>query len=151
MSLSGLELPLPFIGWLFALGSAAALVLGALMIAALLRAGDLERRYLTFSFWNDALLTFIWVLGLAGGIGVLRLQPWGRYLLELFCWALIVLLLLSTTTRLYAISHPGESEARPNWVGAIAGVTLVLVPVLAMCAATIITLRGDAARVAFSQ
>jgi hypothetical protein len=147
-----MELPLTLIGWLFTLGSAAALVLGGLMIAALLRAGEPERRYLTFSFWNDALLTFIWVLGLAGGIGVIRLRPWGPYVLELFCWALIVLLPLSALSRLYALRSAEErGEPRANWVGAIAGVTLILVPVLVLCVATIVTLRGDAARAAFTQ
>jgi hypothetical protein len=150
MSLSQMELPLPLIGWLFTLVSIAALVLGALMIAALLRAGDLERRYLTFSFWNDALLTGIWVLGLAGGIGVLRLQPWGRYVLELFCWALMVLILLSAASRLYTMKN-SQSEARPNWIGAVAGVLLILTPVLVICVATIVTLRSDAARAAFTQ
>ena len=99
-------LPLPFIGWFFTLFSAAALALGAVLILMLLRSGGLQRRYLGYSFWNDLLLTAIWVLGLAGGIGVLRLQPWGRHLLELFCWALIVLASLSAASRLYALKQP---------------------------------------------
>jgi len=137
-----MELPLPFIGWFFTLFSVAALVLGALVILALARAGDMQRNMLTFSFWNDVLLAGVWVMGLAGGIGVIRLESWGRYVLELFCWALIVLILLSAATRLYAISHPREGEPRVNWVGAIAGATLIVFPIVVICAATIVTLRS---------
>ena len=92
----------------------------------------------------------IWVLGLAGGVGVLRAEPWGRYLTELFCWALIVLVLLSAATRLYALRQEATQGAPVNWLGAIAGVTLILVPVLAICAATIVTLRSPEAMKAFS-
>jgi len=145
-----MELPLAFIGWFFTLMSAAALTVGALLISMLVRAGNLERRYLEYSFWNDFVLGAIWVLGLAGGIGVIRLQPWGRYLLELFCWALIVLVLLSAATRLYALRQPGPDSEPVNWMGAIAGAALILVPVIAICAATIVTLRSPATLRAFS-
>lgn len=145
-----MELPLAFIGWLFTLASAGALALSALLIATLLKAGDPSRRYLSYSLWNDLVLGAIWVLGLAGGIGVIRLQPWGRYLLELFCWALIVLVLLSAATRLSALRQPRPDSEPVNWVGAIAGVTLILVPVIAICAATIVTLRSPQTLKAFS-
>ncbi|HEY6865119.1 MAG TPA: hypothetical protein VI319_14565, partial [Burkholderiales bacterium] len=69
-----MQLPLGFIGWFFALFSVAALALGVIVIAALARAGAAQRNYLTFSFWNDVLLAGIWVMGLAGGIGVIRLE-----------------------------------------------------------------------------
>jgi hypothetical protein len=136
-----MELPLAFIGWFFTLFSTAALLLGAVLIIAILGAGERQRNYLTFSFWNDALLAGIWVMGLAGGIGVIRLEAWGRYILELFCWALIVLVLLSAATRLYALSRPREGEPPVNWVGAVAGATLIVVPILVVCAGTIVTLR----------
>lgn len=145
-----MELSLAFIGWFFTLTSVGALVFGGLLVLMLVRAGDLERRYLSYSIWNDLVLGAIWVLGLAGGIGVIRLQPWGRYLLELFCWALIVLLLLSAASRLYALRQPDPGLAPVNWLGAVAGITLVLVPVLAICAATIVTLRSPEAMKAFS-
>src|SRR6267378_823935 len=125
-----MELSLAFIGWFFTLTSAGALVLGAALIP---------------------MLAAIWVLGLAGGIGVIRLQPWGRYLLELFCWALIVLLPLSAASRLYALrQQPDPGQPRVNWLGAIASITLILIPVLAICAATIVTLRSPEAMKAFS-
>lgn len=145
-----MELPLTFIGWFFTVTSAAALALGAALILMLLNAGGLERRYLSYSYVNDVMLAAVWVLGLAGGIGVIQLQPWGRYLLELFCWALMVLLALSAATRLYALKRAAPDGQPVNWLGAIAGITLVLIPVLAICAATIITLRSPEALKAFS-
>jgi len=145
-----LDLSLAFIGWFFTLTSAAALVLGAALIAMLATAGDLHRRYLSYSIWNDLALVAIWVLGLAGGIGVIRLQPWGRYLLELFCWALIVLLPLSAASRLYALRQPGQGRPPVNWLGAVGGITLILIPLIAICAATIVTLRSPEAMKAFS-
>ena len=145
-----MELPLAFIGWFFTLICALALAVGAALIAIMARAGDLQRRYLSYSIWNDLVLAAIWVLGLAGGIGVLRIEPWGRYLTELFCWALIVLALLSAASRLYALRQPDPDAPSVNWLGAIAGVTLVLIPILAICAATIVTLRSPEAMKAFS-
>jgi hypothetical protein len=145
-----MELPLAFIGWFFTLISAAALVIGAVLIAMLVRDGDLSRRYLSYSYLNDLVLAAVWVLGLAGGIGVIRLQPWGRYLLELFCWALIVLLVLSAASRLYALRQPNPDVPPVNWLGAVAGITLILIPVIAICVATIVTLRSPEAMKAFS-
>jgi hypothetical protein len=145
-----MEISLAFIGWFFTLIPAAALLVGAALVVILFNAGDLQRRYLGYSIWNDLVLLTIWVLGLAGGIGVLRLEPWGIYLTELFCWALIVLVLLSATTRLYALKQEATQGAPVNWLGAIAGITLILIPVLAICAATIVTLRSPEAMKAFS-
>ena len=141
-------LPLALVGWIFTLLSAAALVVGAILILAMHRAGELQRRFLAKTVWNDMLLFAIWVLGLAGGLGVIGRQPWGRNILEFFCWTLIGLLLLTAATRLYAAKSLPPEE-RENRVGAIAGVTLVLVPILVLCAATIYTLRSEAARQAF--
>jgi hypothetical protein len=141
-------LPLALVGWLFTLLSAAALIVGAILIMAMHRAGELQRRFLVKTAWNDMLLFAIWVLGLAGGLGVIGRRPWGRDILEFFCWTLIVLLLLSAATRLFA-AKAQPPEERASWVGAIAGVTLVLVPILVLCAATIYTLRSEVARQAF--
>src|SRR5712691_4933115 len=111
-----MELSLAFIGWFFALTSAGALVLGAALIAMLANAGDLQRRYLSYSIWNDLVLAAI--------------------------WALIVLLPLSAAFRLYALRQPDPGQPPVNWLGAIGGITLILIPVLAICAATIVTLRS---------
>jgi len=145
MSVESLQLPLALIGWLFTLVSIAALALSVVLIGALLKSGAHGQRMLSYSFVNDFVLAGIWVLGLAGGIGVLKLAPWGRYLLELFCWALIVLAPLSAATRMYALKQ-GEHDAPVNWLGAIAGVILVIVPILVICAATIVTLRSPEAQ-----
>jgi hypothetical protein len=90
----------------------------------------------------------IWFLGLVGGIGVLRLSPWGRDLLEFFCWTLIALVLMSAATRLYAFKRLPPDE-RMSWVGAVSGLLVVLIPVIAVCAAAIVTLRSDATRAVF--
>jgi hypothetical protein len=144
-----LALPLPFIGWFFTVASVLALGLGAMLIMALHRAGELERRFLSRTVWNDAALFAIWVLGLAGGIGVLALKPWARHILEFFCWSLIVLLALSVATRIYVLKRQ-PSAAPVSWVPAIAGLFVVLIPLVAICAATIVTLRSEAARQAFA-
>jgi hypothetical protein len=147
--MEALQLPLPVLGWIFTIASVLALAIGALLIVAMHRSGELERRFLARTAWNDMALFGIWILGLAGGIGVLRLAPWGRDVLELFCWTLIALVLLSAATRLYAMNRlpPGE---RGSWVGAIAGVLVVLIPVIAVCATALVTLRSEAARAAFA-
>ena len=142
-------LPLVLVGWLFTLLSAGALVLGGLIIAAMHRAGELQRRFLAASAWNDMALFAIWILGLAGGIGVLQGRAWGRDLLEFFCWTLIVLVLLSAVNRLYAVRRQSATEP-VNWVGSIAGITLIAMPLVVLCAAGIVTLRSDAVRQVFA-
>jgi hypothetical protein len=144
-----LALPLPAVGWIFTIASALALAAGAMLIMSLHRAGELQRRFLARTAWNDMALFGIWILGLAGGIGVLRLRPWGRDLLEFFCWTLIALLLMSAATRLYTLKHLPREE-RVSWVGAASGLLVVLVPVIVLCAAAIVTLRSEAARAAFA-
>jgi len=147
--MQGLQLPLPVIGWFFTIASVLALAVGALLIMALHRSGELQRRFLARTAWNDMALFAIWILGLAGGIGVLRMRPWGRDLLEFFCWTLLALTLLSAGTRLYAMKHLPPEE-RGSWVGAIAGVLVVLIPVIALCATALVTLRSEAVRAAFA-
>lgn len=141
-------LPLALVGWLFTLLSAAALIVGAMLVMAMHRSGELHRRLLAKTVWNDMALFGIWILGLAGGLGVIELRPWGRHVLEFFCWTLLALMLLSAATRLYAASRQPREE-RGSWVGAIAGVTLIAIPVVALCGVTIYTLRSEAARQAF--
>jgi hypothetical protein len=144
-----LTLPLPLIGWFYTVASVLALGLGAGLIMSLHRAGELERRFLSRTVWNDAALFGIWVLGLVGGIGVLALKPWGRHILEFFCWTLIVLVALSAATRLYLLKRHQAVEP-VSWVPAIAGLFVIAVPIVAICAATIVTLRSEPVRQAFS-
>jgi hypothetical protein len=143
------ELSLPFIGWFFTIASVLALGLGAVLIMSLHKAGELERRVLSRTAWNDVALFGIWFLGLVGGIGVIALKPWARHILEFFCWTLIVLVLLSAATRLYAVKRQRAVEP-VNWLPALAGLFVVAIPIVAICAATIVTLRSEAVRQAFS-
>ena len=138
-------LSLRFIGWFFTLIPAVALVVGAVILMSLYRSGGLERRYAEQSVWNDLVLLTIWVAGLMGGIGVLLGQSWSRPLLEFFCWVLSALSLLSGATRLVSLKRT-SAGAPVNWISAIAGVLVVVAPIVALCAATILTLRGEAAR-----
>ncbi len=147
--MSTLELPLGLVGWLFTLLSAAALAAGALIIVAMHRAGELHRSFLAASAWNDMALFAIWILGLAGGIGVLRGSRWGRDMLEFFCWTLIALVLLSAFTRVVALKRQSAREP-VHWVGEVAGITLVVFPLVVLCLAGIATLRSDAARQVFA-
>lgn len=144
-----LSLPLPFIGWFFTIASVLALGLGAVLVMSLHKAGELERRVLSKTAWNDVALFGIWILGLAGGIGVIALKPWGRHILEFFCWTLIVLVALSAATRLYVLKRQ-RTPAPVNWLPAAAGLFVVVIPIVAICAATIVTLRSEAVRQAFS-
>lgn len=141
-------LSLSFIGWFFTLVSGVALIIGCWVIMSLHRAGELERRFLSVNALNDTILFGIWILGLAGGIGLLQGKTWSRYVLDFFCWVLIVLVLLSSGTRLYQLKR--QSEGRVNWFTAVGGVALVAVPILLLCAAAIITLRSPAVQQALS-
>ena len=131
-------LPLPAIGWLYTLVCSAALLLGAWLIIGLHLQGEAARRQLARSVLEDAVLFGIWILGLAGGVGVLLLQPWSRPLLEFFCWVIAVLTLFSAWTRL---------RATPVGQRGTLAVSLILfvVPILAVCGVTIYTLRGEEA------
>ena len=142
-------LSLRFIGWFFTLVPAAALLIGALILFRLFNAGGLARRYAEQSLWNDLNLIAIWTAGMMGGIGVLREKSWALWLLELFCWVLCVLVIMSGAHRLVALKR-AAGETRVNWVTAVAGVVVVALPILALCGATILTLRSDAARQALT-
>jgi hypothetical protein len=129
-------LDLALIGWLFSVTSGLALALGMLIIALHYRGGHARGR---IGEWlpGDLLLFAIWSLGLAGGIGVLLGKAWSRPALELFCWTLMVLLLMSCWTRLRA--EPAGRGMRA------VSMALFVVPVLAVCFATILTLRSESA------
>ena len=131
-------LPLPVIGWLYTIICSVALLLGAYIVAGLHLQGEAARGQLLKRVVEDAVLFGIWVLGLAGGIGVLLAKPWSRLLLEFFCWVLTALTLFSAYARLRA---PGVARR-----GTLAlSVALFVLPVLAVCGATIYTLRGEEA------
>ena len=133
MSLLDLEL----IGWLFSICSGIALAIGTWLIVALHYGGVGARKPLAKRVREDALLFGIWSLGLAGGIGVLFGKSWSRPVLELFCWTLMILLLMSCWSRLRLAPPPRV----------ILGLSMALfvTPIYAVCIATILTLRSEAA------
>jgi hypothetical protein len=130
-------LDLDVIGWLFSIGSGIALALGLWVIAFMHYGGVGARKPLLKRVLEDALLFGIWSLGLGGGIGVLLGKAWSRPALELFCWTLMVLLLLSCWSRLRTAPPPR----------AMLGLSMLLfvLPVAAVCIATILTLRSETA------
>ena len=127
-------LSLPAIGWLYTVLSAAALAFGAWLVVGVHYSGEAARQQLAARVIEDAVLFGIWMLGLAGGIGVLLGKSWSGAVLELFCWVLIVLVMLTAVSRFRAAPEPR----------AMLGLSLALfvLPVLALCAATIYTLRA---------
>jgi hypothetical protein len=130
-------LPLPVIGWLTILLSTVAIGLGAWLIIGIhLQGGELKSQ-LAARVLDDTLLFGIWILGLAGGVGVLLGKPWSRVALELFCWALIMLVLMASYSRLRV--------APPPRMQVFMGHLLFLIPIIAYCAATILTLRSETA------
>ncbi len=138
-------LSLAFIGWFFTLVPAAALLIGAAILFSLYQSGGLQRRYAEQSVWNDLVLLTIWSAGMLGGIGVLLGQSWSRPLLDFFCWVLSALAVLSGATRLYTLKRMAGG-AHIDWFKAVAGVLAMAVPIVALCAATIFTLRSETAR-----
>jgi hypothetical protein len=130
-------LPLEVIGWLFTIGCGIALLAGVWLTAGLQGSGAEARRALAERLLEDFILFSVWLLGLAGGVGVLLGKGWSRPALELFCWTLIVLLLLSAVRRFRAVAPPRV----------MLGLSLAafIAPVIAVCVATILTLRSEAA------
>lgn len=130
-------LNLKLIGWLYSVGSGGALALGLWLIVGLHLSDEAPRKTFAARLLDDSVLFGIWTLGLAGGIGVLLGQSWSRWALELFCWALMVLLLMSCWSRL-------RVAPRPRTVFALSMMLFVL-PIVAVCIATILTLRSPSA------
>ncbi len=132
MDLLGLQL----IGWLYSVVCGIALALGILIIGLYYRR-DGTREHAGKRILEDAVLFLIWLLGLAGGVGVLLGKAWSRPALELFCWTLMVLLLMSCWSRLQAAPPPRNMRALQ--------LALFVLPVLAFCIATVLTLRSETA------
>lgn len=130
-------LNLSLIGWLFTIASGLALVLGGWLIAVIHLRDEAARKELAARVLDDTVLFGVWILGLAGGVGVLLDKSWSRPVLELFCWVLMVLVTLSAI---------GRWRAAPRPRGLLAlSLVLFVVPIAAFCVATILTLRGETA------
>lgn len=128
-------LTLDLIGWIYALLCGGAILLGAWIIIAVHLRGD--RGALAARVMEDTILFGIWTLGLAGGIGVLLGRAWSRPVLELFCWAFSVLLLMNAWSRWRAAPPPRQRFTL--------SLVLFVVPVLVFTGATILTLRSETA------
>ena len=131
-------MPLAAIGWIAILLSGAAIVIGGWLIASLPLQGGAQREQLARRVIDDTVLFGIWFLGLAGGIGLLLEKSWSRWALELFCWVLAALVLMSSYSRLRVAEEPKSRV--------LMGHLLFIIPVIAFCAAAILTLRSDAAQ-----
>lgn len=130
-------LNLDLIGWLFSAGPGIALALGIWITIGLHNSGEGTRRYLVERALDDSLLFGIWILGMAGGVGVLHEKAWSRWVLELFCWTLMILMFLSAFTRWRAAPPPRGLL--------LLSLALFVPPLVAICVATILTLRGETA------
>lgn len=128
-------LPLPLIGWLYTLVCASALALGAWLVIGVHFSGEDARKELASRVTDDAILFGIWILGLAGGIGLLLGKAWSAVVLEFFCWVLMALIVLVAVSRFRA--------AEPPRITLVLSLALFVVPVLAFCGATIYTLRAS--------
>jgi hypothetical protein len=95
------------------------------------------RRHLAARVLDDSLLFGIWILGLVGGIGVLLEKSWSRWVLELFCWTLIILTFLSAYSR-WRVAPPPRNLL-------LLSLMLFVLPLVMICIATILTLRGETA------
>jgi len=130
-------LPLSVVGWLYAAGCGIAIVLGTWVTIGVYRIGEAGRRALAARLLDDMLLYSIWLVGMAGGVGVLVGKAWSRWVLELFCWVLIMLA---------SMSAYGRWRAKPPPRGLLLlSLTLFLAPLIIVCVATILTLRGETA------
>ena len=127
-------LPLRLIGWLYVIGCGLALALGAWLVIAAHLAGEETRRQLAARVLDDMLLFGVWLMGLAGGVGLLLEQSWSYLLLELFCWVLTVLAAMTAFTHWRAAPPPRGRLAL--------SLMLFVAPLVALCAATILTLRN---------
>ena len=130
-------LDLQLVGWLYTVGCGAALLIGTWLTIGMQMAGEKAKRELAARLLEDLLLYSIWLLGLAGGVGVLLGKGWSRPALELFCWALMILLGMSAAKR-YLVMPP------PRLMLGLS-LAVFIAPVIALCIATILTLRSEAA------
>lgn len=128
-------LPLPLIGWLYTLVCGSALALGAWLVMGVHFSGEDARKQLASRVIDDAMLFGIWILGLAGGIGILLGKSWSAVVLEFFCWVLMVLVVMTAVSRFRAAAPPRITLGL--------SLALFVVPVLAFCGATIYTLRAS--------
>lgn len=130
------ELPLAVIGWLFAVVSGIALAVGIWMIVGLHFSGPDARKHLASRVLDDSLLFGIWILGLAGSVGLLMGKSWSPAVMQFFCYTLMALVLISSWQRLRA-------APRPRTMFTIS-LLMFVVPIVLVCVASILSLRNEA-------
>lgn len=144
------ELSIIFIGWFFSAISLVVLTVGGMMLMHLYKTGRLTGAYLQERGAQEIVLIAIWLVGLAAGAGVIYHHSWSQWLLEYFCWVLIVLVVLSGSTRMANLKKEVPDISRRAFFNSLLGVLMFVLPVVLFCAATIFTLRGDEAREHFN-
>jgi len=142
-------LSLRFLGYFFTIVPLVALVAGALLLRVLFRQKKFTTKNLkNYSLWNDIILLGVWGIGFLGGFGVLNHKAWGGTFLEYFCWVLGVLTVANAATRLKMLHDEHARDPDPmklaiNWNAAIFAALMAVVPVVALCGATVYTLHSD--------
>jgi hypothetical protein len=129
-------LDLTLIGWLYAVVSGLVLVFGIVLVAMNYSRPE-TRAEAGKRILEDLVLFLIWLLGMVGGIGVLLGKGWSRPALELFCWTLMGLLVMTCWSRVRAMPPPYGMR--------LVQLALFVLPVVAVCIATILTLRSETA------
>lgn len=142
-------LDLNFIGWFYVTACGAVIFFGLCVFAMLYARGLIKERYKDYNLLNDVMLLMIWVIGFGGAMGVIDRSQWGQFLLQLFCWMLIALVVLSAASRMYTVYKLGEGVTKKDWMHIAMGISLFVVPIILFCVATILSLRSEAARTAF--
>ena len=118
---------------MYTIACAIALVVGAWLVIGVHFSGHEARKQLASRVIDDAVLFGVWILGLAGGIGVVLGKGWSGAVLEFFCWVVMVLVMMTAVSRFRA--------AEPPRITLALSLGLFVIPVLAFCGATIYTLR----------
>ena len=140
---------LDFIGWFYATACGIVILFGLAVFALLYARGTIKERYKDYNILNDVMLLMIWVIGFGGAIGVIDRSQWGQFLLQLFCWMLMALVVLSASSRMYTVHKLGQGVTKKDWIQMFISVTLFVLPIIVFCIATILSLRTEAARAAF--
>lgn len=136
------------IGGFYTLICLIALTGGIATLISLGRAGAAERAAVKRNAAKEALMFVLWAVGLVGGVGIMLHRSWGLYVLELFCYALVVMICMSIYGRYQDIKRRAADE-HINWLAAGAGLAIVGVPIMVIAYLTIAVLRSESFRAAF--
>lgn len=120
------------IGILYTIVPLAVLATSAFAFASLRRSGNLGAPYRRTHGPKDAVFLLAYVTALAGGVGILAGQPWGRAVAEGVSWAMLALVLAYGALRVWAwvtvaseMRMPLRSGVIGNWLGGLIVVALL--------------------------